>query len=69
MKPEVIFVDVKDGMVTMSKENLQGLIDRAYEAGKMDAFTVNYIRKPDDHVYKTTPTWKPNTAVCTSTGS
>lgn len=37
MKPEVIFVDVKDGMATMSREDLQRLIDKAYEAGKNDA--------------------------------
>ena len=36
MKPEIIFVSEKDGMVTMKKEELEALVDKAYQAGLRD---------------------------------
>lgn len=53
MKPEVIFVDVKDGKVTMSREDVERLIDMAYEAGKKDAST---LQMPPSYPYVVNPT-------------
>lgn len=69
MKPEVIFVDVKDGMVMMSREDLQRLIDKAYEAGKKDA---SPLQMPLSYPYVVNPTtgeigWG-NTSTATSAG-
>ena len=36
MKPELIFVNERDGMVTMKKEELEALVDKAYQAGRSD---------------------------------
>lgn len=36
MKPELICVDAYDGMVTMKKEELEALVEKAYQAGKSD---------------------------------
>lgn len=37
MKPEIVYVlDVKDDVVTVKKQELKALIDKAYEAGKKD---------------------------------
>lgn len=36
MKPEIIFVSEKDGMVTMKKEELEALVEKAYQAGRSD---------------------------------
>lgn len=36
MKPELIYVDAYDGMVTMKKEDLEALVERAYQAGRSD---------------------------------
>ena len=36
MKPILVFITEKDGMVTMPKEALEKLIDEAYEQGKQD---------------------------------
>lgn len=37
MKPELIFVNEKDGMVTMKKEELEALVEKAYQAGRSDS--------------------------------
>lgn len=36
MKPELIYVDAYDGMVTMKKEDLEALVEKAYQAGRND---------------------------------
>lgn len=36
MKPELIYVDAYDGMVTMKKEELEALVEKAYQAGRSD---------------------------------
>lgn len=36
MKPELIYVDAYDGMVTMRKEELEALVEKAYQAGKSE---------------------------------
>ena len=53
MKPEVIFVDVKDGKVTMSREDVERLMDMAYEAGKKDA---SPLQMPPSYPYVVNPT-------------
>ena len=37
MKPELIFINEKDGMVTMKKEDLEALVEKAYQAGRSDS--------------------------------
>lgn len=37
MKPELIFVNEHDGLVTLSKEDLQRIVDTAYKAGQADS--------------------------------
>lgn len=37
MKPELIFIDVKDGKAIIAKEELKYLVDKAYKAGQADA--------------------------------
>lgn len=34
MKPELIYVDAYDGMVTMKKEEFEALVEKVYQAGK-----------------------------------
>ena len=53
MKPEIIFVNAEDGNVTMTKEQLSELLDKAYEAGRVDG--CNSISIP----YTPTPVWNP----------
>ncbi len=59
MKPEIFFVNEKDGMVSISKEDLQLLINRIYEAGKIDGLNIPpYITTPTNtQPYTITPTW------------
>ena len=49
MKPELIFINEKDGMVTMPKEELERIVEKAYQAGKADG---SYITTAPY-----TPTW------------
>ena len=37
MKLELIFINEKDGMVTMRKEELEDLVEKAYQAGRSDS--------------------------------
>lgn len=37
MKPEIIFISEKDGLITLRKEDIITLVDKVYEAGKEDA--------------------------------
>ena len=37
MKPELIFINEKDGMVTMPKEELERIVEKAYQSGRTDA--------------------------------
>lgn len=37
MKPEIIFISEKDGLIRISKEDIIALVDKAYSAGIADA--------------------------------
>ena len=37
MKPEIIFISEKDGLIRISKEDIIALVDKAYHAGLADA--------------------------------
>ena len=55
MKPELIFVNEHDGLVTLSKEDLERIVDTAYKAGQADSsFT---MQQP----WTITPTWTERT--------
>ena len=61
MKPEIIFVSEKDGLITLSKEDLITLVDKAYNAGKADAsgtITTPY------YICKTSPPTKHTEITC-----
>lgn len=53
-KPELVFIKENDGMVTMSKEDLERLFDKAYEAGKSDGCGV--ITLPTPYITNPNPT-------------
>ena len=55
MKPELIFISEKDGLITLSKEDIITLVDKAYNAGKADASPVTTIP------WTITPTWTDRT--------
>ena len=59
MKPELIFVNESDGMVTMSPKEIMDLVDRAYQQGKADAsgtITSPWVIHPT-YTDKATPVW------------
>lgn len=65
MKPELIYVDAYDGMVTMKKEELEALVEKAYQAGRSDGGGT--ITTP--WVVPTTPLYgKPVEITCSSEG-
>ena len=51
MKPELIFISEKDGMVTLTREDLERIVDSAYKAGQADA---SYITTTP---WTISPTW------------
>ena len=53
MKPIIIYAEEKNGKITITKEELQRIVDEAYRQGKEDGnwYTTNPIT--------VTPTWKP----------
>lgn len=55
MKPELIFVNEKDGTVMLSKEDLERIVDSAYKAGQADS---SYITTTPWTVH---PTWTDGT--------
>ena len=57
MKPELIYIDAYDGMVTMKKEDLEALVERAYQAGRSDGGGIT-----------TTPWVVPTTPYCNTEG-
>ena len=48
VKPELIFINEHDGKITMTKEELIALVDKAYEAGQRNG----------NITYTTNPTWE-----------
>ena len=52
MKPELIFINEKNGMVTLSKEDLENIVERAYRAGQIDNTTIT------TQPWQINPVWK-----------
>ena len=46
MKPDIIFLNESDGKVTLTKEELKDLIDKAYYAGKAENGTITTPYNP-----------------------
>ena len=62
MKPIIIYAEEKDGKITITKEELQRIVDEAYRQGKDDGNSY-YWRNP----ITITPTWQPPYEItCTS---
>ncbi len=51
MKPFIIFKELKDNKVELTKEELEDLITKAYDQGFTDG------KKANNWVYPLTPTW------------
>ena len=58
MKPELIYVDAYDGMVTMKKEDLEALVEKAYQAGRSEVGGT--ITVPRIEPITTTPYYSPD---------
>lgn len=54
MKPIIFYAEEKDGKVTITKDELQRIVDEAYRQGKADNNTY-YWENP----ITVTPTWEP----------
>ena len=65
MKPIVIIAVERDGGVLITKEELQKLIDDAYEQGKIDG--KNMWATPSPITTTPYPTWKAPEITCTNT--
>lgn len=52
MKPDLIFINENNGMVSISKEDLIALVDKAYEAGQRNG-NITIPLTP----YTPSPTW------------
>lgn len=51
MKPFIIFKELKDNKVELTKEELEELITQAYNQGYTDG------KKDNNYIYPVTPTW------------
>ena len=58
MKPIIIYAEEKNGKITITKDELQRIVDEAYRQGKVDGnwYTTNPIT--------VTPTWKNTEITC-----
>ena len=54
MKPIIIYAEEKDGKITITKEELQRIVDEAYQQGKDDNKSCSWATP-----ITVTPTWKP----------
>ena len=54
MKPIIIYAEEKDGKITITKEELQRIVDEAYQQGKDDNKSCSWVTP-----ITVTPTWKP----------
>lgn len=61
MKPELIFINERDGKITMTKEELIALVDKAYEAGQRNG-NITIPVTP----YAPSPTWEYTQWTCTT---
>ena len=55
MKPIIIYAEEKDGKVTLTKDELQRVVDEAYKQGKADGGYYYTTASP----ITVTPTWQP----------
>lgn len=63
MKPIIIYAEEKDDKVTITKAELQRIVDEAYRQGKADG---NWYTNP----ITVTPTWQPPYKItCTNHGT
>ena len=63
MKPIIIYTEEKDGKITITKEELQRIVDEAYWQGNAD--NNYYWRRPITVTPTTvTPTWKNTEITC-----
>ena len=60
MKPIIIYAEEKDDKVTITKAELQRIVDEAYRQGKEDGNW--YMTNP----ITVTPTWQPHKITCTN---
>lgn len=59
MKPIIIYAEEKDGKITITKEELQRIVDEAYRQGRADNNSY-YWRNP----ITVTPTWQTTEITC-----
>lgn len=57
MKPIIIYAEEKDGKITITKEELQRIVDEAYRQGKADNDHHHYY-------YTNPPTWDYTKITC-----
>lgn len=55
MKPMIMYVEVKDGNVTMTKEMFEKYINEAYQAGRADNHTTWNVRNESPTILETNP--------------
>lgn len=55
MKPMIMYVEVKDGNVTMTKEMFEKYINEAYQAGRADNHPTWNIRNENPTILETNP--------------
>ena len=55
MKPIIIYAEEKDGKITITKEELQRIVDEAYRQGQADN---------NHHYYTNPPTWDYTKITC-----
>lgn len=55
MKPMIMYVEVKDGNVTMTKEMFEKYINEAYQAGRADNHTLWNVRNESPSILETHP--------------
>lgn len=55
MKPMIMYVEVKDGNVTMTKEMFEKYINEAYQAGRADNHITWNVRNESPTILDTNP--------------
>lgn len=54
MKPKVVYVSERDGKITMTKEDMESLLEEMYNAGYADGMSA-------PRIISASPTWTPGT--------
>lgn len=55
MKPIIVYVEVKDGNLTMTKEMFEKYINEAYQAGRADNYITWNVRNERYNLLETNP--------------